>query len=195
MGNSCFCPDKPFGEIKNKQQFLKALFEYLNQAQDQLGSYTKKQKDKKDNQKYNIVELSFEQYQYYIKLNNVLIKTKMIMEDYLSVCERIGEIENRNSDDENIDEDEDEDENKDKENKKKDNNTPKEDEKREEIYDNSISFTPGDKLNFKDKVFCLEGGINLLNDLKKTEESCNFEKLDNIEKELFERLFKLKKDK
>lgn len=162
-------------EIKNKKQFLKAILDCLTKSQDQLGNYEKKSEENKETPQ----NLSFEQYQYYISLNNSLIKLKMMMEDYSHIMEKEREYNNGEDSSSENDEEEKEEDEKPKSKKEKE---------KENIYE-AETLTPGQRLEFKDRKFDLQNGVEFLQDLMKTEENFDIDKLRILDDEMFKRIF------
>ena len=167
MGSHCcggqFSLDIQVNKINNFEDYLTALTQYLLHAQSKLGSYG----ENSENSDNNI--LTYEQYQYYISLNNILLKIKMLMEDYLMNQEQ----QNTNSGDYR-------------------------EKKRTNYENNNINEKFKRKLDRKgdassydlsNKTFNLKSGIYILESIMSTEENFDIEKLESIEDKIHNQMF------
>ena len=82
MGNECCTrevEEDKLSKIKTLDSFLIYLLNKISEIQQIVSEYSGENNEDNLNSPYII---SFEQYQFYIKLNNILIKLKILLEDY-----------------------------------------------------------------------------------------------------------------
>ena len=82
MGNECCTrevEEDELSKIKTLDSFLIYLLNKISEIQQIVSEYSGENNEDNLNSPYII---SFEQYQFYIKLNNILIKLKILLEDY-----------------------------------------------------------------------------------------------------------------
>ena len=83
MGNECCCNRKVEEDESSKIQSLDNYLIYLLNKISEIQQIVSEYSGQNDPENYNNpYTISFEQYQFYIKLNNVLIKLKILLEDY-----------------------------------------------------------------------------------------------------------------
>ena len=83
MGNECCCNRKVEEDESSKIQSLDNYLIYLLNKISEIQQIVSEYSGQNDPDNYNNpYTISFEQYQFYIKLNNVLIKLKILLEDY-----------------------------------------------------------------------------------------------------------------
>ena len=155
----------PLNQINNIDDYLIALSKYSLHAQSKLG-ISGENSENSETSDNNI--LTYEQYQYYISLNSLLFKVKMLMEDYLI---------NQENQKENMENDIIKEEKNYKNNNIKDKSNEKLNEKVDENYD------------FTNKKFNLKNGIYILESIMDTEDNFNSQKLENIENKIYNQMF------